>query len=199
VGHLVRDLGDRLVIAFADGAERTLLEGVPGLVELEDDGAPPLVSTADALRKLRASTLIKAFRIAVRDALLEAKSTAGYPDDTLVEMQKGLSRVTADHARFLGTKPDIVRRASAPTARELRRQHGSEPLFEHLAERLEELDARHWPHTRAFADPIDAAEHVRALLGFVDRGPHLEQDDLDALEGLLRLPDRREPEDALRA
>lgn len=83
-------------ILFSDGAERTLLSCVDRLEEIEvARAALPAVLAAKvpsearaALARMRPSTLIKAFRIAVRDALLAAKSTGGYPDDTLVEMRR---------------------------------------------------------------------------------------------------------------
>lgn len=201
-GVLTEERSDRLHLVFSDGVTRILLKGAPGLVEVPPDPAAKATELArgkdqkkqqqSSLTKMKPSSLIKAFRIAMRDALAQAKSTAGYPDDTLIEMQKGLSRITADHARFLNTRPEVVRKASADTARELAKV-GVEAIFEELAERLDGASGD-WRYTRAFQDPSEAAENVRALLPYVLKALKLDQRELDALEALLTLEDLK-PDD----
>ncbi len=192
VGHLTEDLGDRLRLAFEDGHERTLLKGIAALVEVEpDDKPPPRRPASGRETRTKPSWLIKAFRLAVRDGLAAAKSTGGYPDDTLIAMQKGLSRVTADHARFLGTTPDAVRRASARACRGLGENKGLRSLFDELADRLDDVDER-FHYTRAFEQPVEAADHVRAVLPLIEAAGELTQDQLDELERLLTPRDRGE-------
>lgn len=191
-GALIADEGDRLRILFADGTERRIAKGAAGLVEIGSSPDAKTPGGARQLRTARPSTLIKAVRLAVRDALTIAKSNAGYPDDTLIEMQKCLSRVTADHARFLNTRPEIVRKVSADAARPLVAELGASVVFEELATRLSEVDRYDWPYTRAFADPLAAADHVRALIPYVRGAMELTDAQLDELEALLSLDDRGE-------
>ncbi len=70
----------------------------------------------------------------------------------MIEMQKGLSRITADQARFLKTKATIVRDVSTSTARTSLTEIGVSELFEELERRLEEVDTRSLPWTRAYED-----------------------------------------------
>lgn len=189
----------KLVIAFEDGVERKLLEGGPGLIELTDDVPEELEATLPppkpdrmALRHTRPSVLIKSFRLALRDGLMAAQADGAYPDDELIEMQKGLSRITADHARFLGSKASTVRNVKAETARALHLDPGVEQVFEELAERLRERDEEAYHQwSRAYDEPADAAEAVGALLPLVQKAAHLSDDEIETLRELLTPEDRK--------
>jgi hypothetical protein len=204
LGRLVAEDGRGLRIVFEDGKERTLMTDAPGLVAVEPSDAEksklpamrqPPADQRGALRKLRPSTLVKSFRLAIRDALTTVKDSGGYPDDTLVELQKGLSRITADHARFLGSSTEVVRAAGAEGARKLHDEHGVIAIFEELAARLDDVEIQPWPYTRAHVDPVEAAEHVRELAPYVQRAADLADAELEELAGLLQLPDLRPARD----
>ncbi|MEM9069668.1 MAG: hypothetical protein AAGE52_14245 [Myxococcota bacterium] len=195
VGRLVEEVGDKLRLRFEDGKERVLLASIAHLVEVQGDEAPSDVLEAtpaekeSALRNVASALLIKSVRLAVRDALEALKSNGAYPDDTLVDMQKGLSRITADYARFARTQAVAVRKAKAKEARALHKDHALEALFEELAERLESEPGM---RTRAYESDSEAKEDLRILQRFVCRAPELDDDEIAQLEALLT-PDDRAP------
>lgn len=204
IGRLVEDHGDRLALLFEDGKERALVVGAPGLVEVAAKAVPKkssarAVSATEAktkLSKVQVSRLIKAVRLAIRDGLALLKSEGAFPDDTLVEMQKGLSRITADHARFGGTKPAVVRKVTAASARTLHDEHGRGELFAELAVRIEDCPAAEYEgRTRAYADPEDATKDLDELHALLSKGADVKDRDIDRLIELLTPTDLKDARD----
>src|SRR5438309_6491365 len=81
-GVLVQERHDRLELAFDDGVTRLLLKTAPGLFEVAKASGGKSLEFAQAkhkareqvasLARMKPSSLIKAFRIAMRDALEQA-------------------------------------------------------------------------------------------------------------------------------
>ena len=202
---MLEDAGDRLALLFEDGKERSLLATAPGLIEVDakavskESKARAVAPTESKtkLTKVRTSRLLKAVRLLVRDGLQEMKSVGAFPDDTLVDMQKGLSRITADLARFSGTQPVVVRQVSAKSARELIRDHGADELFAELASRIEGAED-YEDRTRSYHDPAEAANDLEELRKLLVHGADIEDRDIERLVALLTPPDLKDARDDAR-
>jgi hypothetical protein len=199
-GRVIAEQGDRLKILFEDGKERSLLVGAPGLAEVATEAVPkdsPARATAPAevkakLAKVKPSRLIKSVRLAIRDGLDALKAVGAFPDDTLVEMQKGLSRITADHARFAGSTAAIVRKADAKSARALHAEHTVPALFAELGSRLYGGADRYENRTRAYLQPEHATDALQKIGALIDKGATLSDDEIEVLVELLTPPDLKD-------
>ncbi len=188
------DQGDRLSLLFEDGKERALLASAPGLVEVDGksvskESSARGVSPSEAnlkLSKVRVSRIIKSVRLAIRDGLQVLKAEGAFPDDTLVDMQKGLSRITADYARFGGTQPVVVRKVTAKSARGLHDQFGVDALVSELCTRIEDCEPSDYEdRTRAYHKPQEASRAIKKTFGLLDKGTKIKDRDIEALVDLL--------------
>ena len=132
-------------------------------------------------------------RLAIRDGLQALKAEGAFPDDTLVDMQKGLSRITADHARFGGTQPGLVRKVVAKSARKLHEEYGLDELFDELAVRIEACPPQYYENrTRAYEDPREAIADLEELLELLLKGIEVEDREIERLVELLTPADLKD-------
>ncbi len=183
-----------MALLFEDGKERALLVSAPGLIEVDSksvskESSAHAVSPSEAnlkLSKVRVSRLIKSVRLAIRDGLQVLKGEGAFPDDTLVDMQKGLSRLTADYARFGGTQPVVVRKVTAKSARGLHEQFGVDALVLELCTRIDDCVPNDYEErTRAYDSPVEASRAIKKIFGLLDKGTKIKDQDIEVLTDLL--------------